>query len=963
MSANEFDKIDSSEVIPDDQVVVSQPDLGVEIPDDQVVLDEDKYGTDEQMAITALEGAAHGVAGPLATLAETKILGVPEEDILARQRENPLVHGAAQGVGLLGSAVAGTGMGALMGKAGEAAAALSGLGKTTEAARALAGAETALKAATKAGDAAKIAEASAAVNAAQFVQKEIPYAYRVGSEAVKQATEMAIFSADNEASKMLLNDPETSADTAIAEVGLNMAMGGAGGAFFAGAVSPLWHATVGPGVTKSLETLSSHLGGGPRVQTPEAVAAAMDTLQTEMSPVMRAVTSGDKSAKEMFNTLRYAQKQSVIDELEKFNKDISNSVMDSLGIDLESAKVHSKAKAGENVDAIFREEHLEKYGPIEAAANRRAEEAAIIGVSDDARLEAFDRILDAGIKSAKDLTSDEYKLYEKWAEKLTHEETIGGIDALRTRIGNDIGFAQRQGDTNTVHTLRSIRDMVGDFQETQIAKMGRETEKFGIEGAEREAASLINERAEFNRSYREYAKMSNEMMDHLSVGRFKGTETMLNKISSIGPETLLKKFSPKENAQIIPFLEQHYPKTAEMIRKNELLDLIQPAINSAAKKGEVPVDVNKLAEIIGKKQAGKTELVNFALSPEALKKIEAAQTLLNSVPGIKDSGTPGGLMKLLSKAPASIMATLSAIAGHNPLGGAIIGEMAHKLGRDVPDAIRFGYLKFLGSDQPVNAAGFKAMVDYASAVMKGDSNLNKGVKAVFQAGSRATLEALGPKVNRDNEKLDKAVTALDKAPEALLNRPPASNVGHYMEQQQVALTAASIRALAYLQTLKPQPHTFGPLDKPLPPTKMEVERYERALTIANRPLHLLERIKDGTIIPSDLADLNGMYPALYKQMSQKISTEMLTAHNKGVEIPYETRMGVSIFLGTPADASMTPEAIQASQLSQQVKGQPPMQPQGGSKPPKGSPSKVNQKTAKSYMTQSQSAEADRELRD
>lgn len=60
---------------------------------------EGAYDTPMQQAITGLEGAAQGFAGPLATGAE-RLLGVPKEDIAGRQEANPGIHGMSQAAGL-----------------------------------------------------------------------------------------------------------------------------------------------------------------------------------------------------------------------------------------------------------------------------------------------------------------------------------------------------------------------------------------------------------------------------------------------------------------------------------------------------------------------------------------------------------------------------------------------------------------------------------------------------------------------------------------------------------------------------------------------------------------------------------------------------------------------------------------------------------------------------------------------
>ncbi len=59
-----------------------------------------KYETPGQQIAGVVEGAARGVGGPLATWAEKDLLGVPEEDITGRQRDNPIGSTLAEGATL-----------------------------------------------------------------------------------------------------------------------------------------------------------------------------------------------------------------------------------------------------------------------------------------------------------------------------------------------------------------------------------------------------------------------------------------------------------------------------------------------------------------------------------------------------------------------------------------------------------------------------------------------------------------------------------------------------------------------------------------------------------------------------------------------------------------------------------------------------------------------------------------------
>lgn len=157
----------------------------------------EKYGGLGQQLLTGVEGAAQGVAGPLATAAELGLskLGVPgleAQDIAARQAENPVVHGLGQAAGLAGGLFTG------------------------------------------------MSEANLAAKAAgKLIPEATTFLGQVGSAALKGAIETGIIQGGDEISKAMLGqaDPEAPVSSALAHMGATALYGGAISGIF-GAIKP-----------------------------------------------------------------------------------------------------------------------------------------------------------------------------------------------------------------------------------------------------------------------------------------------------------------------------------------------------------------------------------------------------------------------------------------------------------------------------------------------------------------------------------------------------------------------------------------------------------------------------------------------------------------------------------------------------------------------------------------------------
>lgn len=168
------------------------------IPDKEFHSDSEPYETPGQQILTGIEGAAKGVVGPIAPIAE-QVLNKqifnqsPEETnkhMRAREEANPTISKVSEGAALLGSMYFGVGEAGLIAKAG---------------------------------------------NALEKGIQGASLASKVGSGAAKAAVENMLFQGSDEASKMIMQDPTASNQTALTHIGLAGLLGGSlGGALEVG---------------------------------------------------------------------------------------------------------------------------------------------------------------------------------------------------------------------------------------------------------------------------------------------------------------------------------------------------------------------------------------------------------------------------------------------------------------------------------------------------------------------------------------------------------------------------------------------------------------------------------------------------------------------------------------------------------------------------------------------------------
>jgi hypothetical protein len=300
------------------------------------------------------------------------------------------------------------------------------------------------------------------------------------------------------------------------------------------------------------------------------------------------------------------------------------------------------------------------------------------------------------------------------------------------------------------------------------------------------------------------------------------------------------------------------------------------------------------------------------------------------------------------------------LTGHGVAASLAAGEITHLLSKSAPDATRLALLKFLGSDAPVHAPGFKAMTDFIQAASRGESLTTDAVKNFFQAGAKVLPEGMLP--DRDSrDALKKAVDAA-KDPQASMNS--ALNTGQdlskYLPGHVTAAVATRQAALNYLTPLDPRPGIGKPLDNPAPISSQSQARYDRALDIAQQPLMVLHHAKSGTLLPQDLQTLNAIYPALHKSIASQLGQELVNAKTKGTFIPPHQRLGLSMLTGMPVDSTYTVPVMQSIQMANRGAQLP--QPGMPGKKPRAPSAKALTEVSKGaglYATGSQARELER----
>lgn len=412
------------------------------------LLKEAKFSSPTQQAITAVEGVGEGVAGPLAPMLETA-MGASAADIRERRETNPGVHLAGQGVGLVGSAFIPGGQAKVLAQVGKAGAGALEIGK---AARMAAEAK-----ALMAGPQLPAALAKVGMEATPIYAK-------IGTAAAAGAIENAVFQAGDEITRAYLSeDPGSSLQSAIPNIGLSALIGAGGGAAF-GSIHPVWEATVGPKVENLLTAIKSRANGEtvPLSAEFQHVMANAKAAGVEIPSEMRAAFSENPELRNMYQTLRESG-SSPADALRQTLSDFKTTVGDQMQSVFGTANV-SAHEAGDIAKTRILD-HVRQMNEEVSAGYRAIEpqRAAALFTEPERR-----RLYDTLVRQGQDFGargSPMEGIFRNFAERVLPQQSAEHFDLLVKEINSAQGMAWRAANSEKARALSQVKGAIEDWRD------------------------------------------------------------------------------------------------------------------------------------------------------------------------------------------------------------------------------------------------------------------------------------------------------------------------------------------------------------------------------------------------------------------------------------------------------------------------------------------------------------------
>lgn len=742
---------------------------------------------------------------------------------------------------------------------------------------------------------------------------------RMGAEGINQAVQAILMQGGEEIHKSYVEDPSQTADSVVMHMTmapiLGGLFGGTAGALLRKAtpeagqfVSELDKGALDAGALKqsiqasdSSPTLKERaikaLDLGRRSSDADELEKASKTLGVDLPEGAINDHEAVQRARDILNKGRYTLAGDAYGkQLDKAYSGAQN-VLEAAA---QSTNNMTKDELGHSLVDSLTKQTEEAYKPIKAIYSDLESMHSAVPV-EDAASKLKSSLADTDVMNLEGRT-EAGKMARNVLETAKGVKTADDLSKLRSLPElRDLGTATNIDPMSRIKSI--IRDKIEQLQHEAVGEASK---------ANPELASAVDVAKQAKSAYKPYIDKLSEFSNWIGKGRIHGTEDALRFINEkLSPTELSNRiFSASKDPQFVKFMQKEFPSQYEAMRQFKRAELLDNA--HSIEHGFIPKTFFRKFNDL------EPEIQKALYRPEEIAKIKASETFIGKAFPKTYNGSD----------------TAHTLMAHEGLGSLT--------GYAVANARDLGLKKMINVASKT-AEGRQAM-ELAQATVKGENLATNAVKSVFNATRQMPSNVIPLVASRS--KLDRLVQEAVKDPNKLVAMNDNNNS---IPAYSASMAASAARVVTYLSSIKPQQNLQAPLDSKLPIDPGKKAQYDRALDIANQPLVVLNGLKDARITPFDVQSLHSMYPAVYDKLASKINNEITEAVHKGNEIPYKTRMGLSIFLGQPLDSTMMPMSIiNAQPKAGQQQPESDRQPAG--KPPTEASMKGIQKVPNQYRT-------------
>lgn len=800
----------------------------------------DQFGTPGQAALTALEHAGSALTLGGSTWAE-RMMGVPAENIAARSKQNPVAGALGTGLGVIGPAIA-TGGGSAAAQGAEGAAEGGSL-------LARAAQFTAPAVISRVGRAAEglIPEAA---EGAGLAERALTAA---GQQAIGGAVEGAFYGTGDVVDESALGDPNLTAQSALAHIGLSAALGGGMGAAMGGGLE-----SAGDVIGKAKNALES--AGNRTRQALEDLATARGAAETGLAP------------EEVRSLLKEGPSLQSPEAMQRTVQDTTKELQKAYD-------------AVQDVSSFVRKNtEAEMHQATRAVPAERAQKAADEVLTDILKTQQQIAAHPATLKQGAADTLE--KLVEEYRGKVDEESTAGHVMVALNELKQDMRKQLSIFSKDPSVEAQATNDLMKSLQGR--LKDALENESVWGEAGARQAAR--------NESW-------------AALLQAQGAET-----GKTTADTFRKQFMTKtvdgwkvSEDRVARWLKN--PNNEKGLLANDVqgryLDAASGFVRQAedvARTANVPFESAPVHDMLSKAVENVGGGLDFAQQVKKLNGL-TGENIKEGLGG-RLSGGRGGLGKIVEGVALSNLAS-----AHPAVALAYSALKGWKQAGDVPRMVAV-----LSNLERAQKKVLAAIDTGASVLVRGSQKAAYIGRGEVAAGLARHFGGNQKSSERMYSKRTDELNHLAGSAEALQDRLVQQSDGwdQHAPQTAQAAQAATVRAVQFLQSKIPQHPPRGPLDAKWIPNKSEMSKFNRYYDAVHRPTSILKQAAAGTLTPEAVEAVKTVYPELFGRMQQAVLGKIADSNG---HVPYQNRAMLSLLLGQPMDSTTQPGSLKMAQMT------------------------------------------------
>lgn len=594
---------------------------------------------------------------------------------------------------------------------------------------------------------------------------------------------------------------------------------------------------------------------------------------------------------------RARQYQDLFDKASQAIKNVFNVGDDeltrySVGIEAKESIVNSAKQAIDAEGAVFNNLRMD-YADI--ALDKKPMKMVLQNIKEYADLE-----LDAGARAvAKDVAES----IEKGRLK-----NLNDLFTMRTKVREM--YNPLPGNDGKNRVILDIIEKLNLQEERTIdraikARIDAAKARPGKEALE-ESMRLQGLYDDMQAAKQRWAELASNLEDAggaLGLGKIKSPRDFVYKADKLKAEDFVRKLLPKDDVAALRKLQQKFPEQFEQVAKLEKAKLLE-GITYDEKINPV-----RFRTQYAKMLKERPEFTDTLFTPQQRQILDDVRTVMESVP---ENINPSGTAKTLSY--MDYLAKEAGFINLTPLVGSNVKDYLYE------KAIK----KFVNVDDLINTqksmAEINKKLDKVPKIIKALESVGQAVEKMSSVSSiYATQQLLGDtsaERRQAFEKLKEKLEAAAVSPNFIEDNIVKQSEGYSASAPNITekYMQKTAGAVGYLYQNLPKP-----MNQPSPffkrewkPSDMDLAKFERKLSVAIDPFVVIDALQDNSLTKDHMESLLVNYPMVANALRGRVLEELT---KNPVNLPYQTRLKMSLFMGYDVDGTTTPQMIAGFQNS------------------------------------------------